>query len=92
MITISRLCKKLLSRNKGMRFDAWLDTEIDEIKIRNLVKVRIKYVEDPKPEYPDLNELLEGFIHTKEQSEAIAAIWKDEVNKYLLHNSTGTYE
>ena len=92
MKIISTLFDKVFCRKKTAKFDAWLHTEIDETKIRNLVKVRIKYVDNPKPEKPDLNELLEAFIHTKEQNDAITKIWKDEVTKYLLHNSTGAYE
>lgn len=64
-------------------FDAWNGFDIDEGKVRNLIKVRIRYLNNVNPYSPDLDDLLWDIIHNDRQREAIKYIWFDEATKAL---------
>lgn len=75
------------SDEKNEAFDPWIKTEVTEEKVRNLVRVRIRYIGNVVPNVPDLNTLLHEMAITKNQKESIKRIWQEEAEIYLSDES-----
>ncbi len=79
------------SEKKEIHTDVWVEAKVDEERVRELVRVRIKYImavekRTINPNNPDPSGLLLDLTKGIEQQAGLREIWQEEACK-ILHKS-----
>ena len=70
-------------KKEEVKWDPWANTDVDELKIKKLIRVRINFImkaESRKvdPNFPDLSGLLSSIAKTTEQRAEMERLWREE--------------